>query len=98
MFLNISSIFYRIPKLLFFMIILAIYLLISLWTLLARMVCAACLSIFFSDNYNQNSFASQKLQLFSKAMKPKASFAHYITMVPLTDSMPEFFHEVPLPT
>ena len=51
------------------------------------------------SNYsNQNSFASQKLQLFSKAMKPKASFAHYITMVPLADSMPEFFPEVPLPT
>ena len=31
-------------------------------------------------------------------MKPKASFAHYITMVPLTDSLPEFFPEVPLPT
>ena len=30
-------------------------------------------------------------------MKPKASFAHYITMVPLTDSLPEFFREVPLP-
>ena len=51
-----------------------------------------------SNHQNQNSFASQKLQLFSKAMKPKASFAHYITMAPLTDSMPEFFPEVPLPT
>ena len=50
-----------------------------------------------SNHQNQNSFASQKLQLFSKAMKPKASFAHYITMVPLTDSMPEFFPEVPFP-
>ena len=36
-----------------------------------------------SNNYNQNSFAVQKLQLFCKAMKPEASFAHCITMVPL---------------
>ena len=51
------------------------------------------------SNYsNQNSFACQKLQWFSKAMKHKASFAYYITMVPLADSMPEFFPEVPLPT
>ena len=34
----------------------------------------------------------------NEAMKPKASFAHYITMVPLIDSMPEFFPKVPLPT
>ena len=39
-----------------------------------------------SNHYNQNSFASQKLQLFSKAMKLKANVAHYITMTPLTDS------------
>ena len=43
-------------------------------------------------------FARQKLQSFNKAMKPKASFGHYITMVPLADSMPEFFPVVPLPT
>ena len=51
-----------------------------------------------SNHCNQNSFASQKLQLSSKAMKPKAKFVHCITMVPLTDSMPKFFPEVPLPT
>ena len=51
-----------------------------------------------SNHYNWNCFASQKLQLFSKALKPKANFAHYITMVPLTDSMPKFFPEVRLPT
>ena len=53
-----------------------------------------------SNHCNQNSFASQKLKLFSKAMKPKASFAHYIhvTIVPLTDNMPEFFPGVHLPT
>ena len=50
------------------------------------------------NHYNWNCFASQKLQLFSKAMKSKANFEHYITMAPLTDSMPEFFPEVPLPT
>ena len=32
------------------------------------------------------------------AMKPKANFVHYITMAPLTQSMSEFFPEVPLPT
>ena len=51
-----------------------------------------------SNHWNQNSFVSQKIRLFSKALKPKASFAHYITMVPLTDGMPGFFPEVPFPT
>ena len=31
-------------------------------------------------------------------MKPKANFAHYITMAPLIDSMRKFFTGVPLPT
>ena len=51
-----------------------------------------------SNPYIWNCFPCQKLQLFSKVMKPKASFPHYITMAPLTDSMPEFFPEVPFPT
>ena len=51
-----------------------------------------------SNHYNWNCFVCQKLQLFSKAMKPKVNFARYITMAPLTDSMPEFFPWLPLPT
>ena len=39
-----------------------------------------------SNHYNQNSSAGQKLQLFSKALKPKANFVQYITIVPLTDA------------
>ena len=31
-----------------------------------------------------------RITKFSKAMKPKANFAHYITLVPLTDIMPSF--------
>ena len=30
-----------------------------------------------SNHYNWNCFASQKLQLFNQAMKPKASFVHF---------------------
>ena len=43
------------------------------------------------NHLNQNCFANQVLQLFSKAMKPKAYSVHYITMVPLIDSMPWVF-------
>ena len=43
------------------------------------------------NHLNQNCFANQKLQLFNKAMKPRANSVHYITMVPLTDSMPWVF-------
>ena len=39
------------------------------------------------NHLNQNCFANQKLQLFSKAMSPKTNSVHYITMVPLIDSM-----------
>ena len=32
----------------------------------------------------------EEMTKFSKTMKPKANFAHYITMIPLTDSMQSF--------
>ena len=51
-----------------------------------------------SNHYNENNNAYQKLQLFRKAMKPKANFANYTSMAPLTDGMPKFFSEVHLPT
>ena len=44
-----------------------------------------------STHYNWNCFAKKpEITKLSKAMKPKANFAQYITMVPLTDSMPSF--------
>ena len=43
------------------------------------------------NHLNQNYFANQKLQLFGKAMKPKANSVHYITMVPLADNKPWVF-------
>ena len=46
-----------------------------------------------STHYNWNCFAARTY----KAMKPKANFAHYITMVPLTDSMQRFSHKCPSP-
>ena len=49
------------------------------------------------NHLSQNCLSNQKLQLFNKAMKPKANSAHYITMAPLTDSMPEFVPEVSFP-
>ena len=53
---------------------------------------------FMVFSHCQYFFIFIRLSLFDKAVKPKANFAHYITRIPLTDSMPEFFPEVSLPT